>query len=75
VNDILDVIGDPKELGKNTGVDKKSNKFTYPLLYGLKESKDKAQALLDRAREAVADYYDEAEIFNGIIDYLEEAIH
>ena len=74
VDDILDVIGDPKELGKNTGTDQRANKCTYPLLYGLQEAKDKAGALLNRAREAVADYYDEAEVFNGIIDYLEEAI-
>jgi len=74
VDDILDVIGDAKQLGKDTGVDKKSNKCTYPLLYGLQEAKEKAQALLDRARESVSEYYDEAEVFNGIIDYLEEAI-
>ena len=73
-DDILDVIGDPKELGKCTGADKKANKCTYPLLYGLQEAKNKAQALLERARDALADYYDEAEVFNGILDYLEEAI-
>lgn len=74
VDDILDVTGNPRELGKNTGVDKVLNKCTYPSLYGLQQAKDKAQALLEKARNAVADYYDEAEIFNGIIDYLEEAI-
>lgn len=74
VDDILDVIGDPKDLGKNVGADKTANKCTYPLLYGLQESKDKAHALLKKARDAVSDYYDEAEIFNWIIDNLEEAI-
>lgn len=74
VDDILDVIGDPEKLGKEVGVDKAMNKCTYPLLHGLEQSKEKARALLVRARESVADYYDEAEVFNGIIDYLEDSI-
>ena len=74
VDDIMDVIGNPMELGKNVGVDKVAEKCTYPSVYGLEQSKGKAKELLEKARNVMADYYDEAEVFNAIIDYLEDEI-
>ncbi len=37
-DDILDVVGDSKEIGKETGSDEKNGKVTYPSLLGLDES-------------------------------------
>jgi geranylgeranyl diphosphate synthase, type II len=74
VDDIMDVVGNPIDLGKATGMDNKAEKCTYPSLYGLEKSKEKARALLAKARSAMEEYYDEAEVFNAIIDYLEDAI-
>ena len=74
VDDILDVIGDEKELGKKTHVDAELNKATYPALYGLETSIDLAMGHLAKARDAMEKYYDEAEVFNCVIDFLESEI-
>lgn len=74
VDDILDVIGDEKALGKKTHVDAQLNKATYPALYGLDKSVDLAMSHLAKARDAMEKYYDEAEVFNSIIDFLESEI-
>ncbi|MDD4445584.1 MAG: polyprenyl synthetase family protein, partial [Eubacteriales bacterium] len=74
VNDIQDITGDALQIGKETGKDQKIKKCTYPLLFGMEESKEKARELLDRARQAVAKYYDEAEVFNAVIDFLEQPL-
>jgi geranylgeranyl diphosphate synthase type II len=74
VNDIQDITGDALQIGKETGKDQKTKKCTYPLLFGIEESKEKARELLDRARQAVAKYYDEAEVFNAVIDFLEQPL-
>ncbi len=70
VNDLQDITGDALVIGKQTGADQKNKKCTYPLLFGVEESRTKARELLNRARESVEKYYDEAEVFNAVIDYL-----
>ncbi|MDI9492172.1 MAG: polyprenyl synthetase family protein [Bacillota bacterium] len=74
VNDLQDITGDAVMIGKNTGKDQKAKKCTYPALFGLKESGIKARELLNRARESVSMYYDEAEVFNAVIDFLEQPL-
>lgn len=49
-DDILDVIGDSKELGKQVGSDEKNHKQTYVTLNGLSESQSEVESL---SREAV----------------------
>lgn len=46
IDDILDVTGDQSEIGKDAKSDVKSNKATYPALFGIEESKRKAQKLI-----------------------------
>lgn len=70
VDDIVDVKGKVAALGKLPGSDCKRGKCTFPSLYGFDESRDKALSLLGKARGALEKYFDEAEIFNGILDYL-----
>ena len=48
-DDILDVIGDEKNIGKPVGSDQNKNKSTYPSILGLEESQKKAQKLADTA--------------------------
>lgn len=48
-DDILDIEGDEKELGKTLGSDIDNKKLTYPALLGMKESKDLAARLVVRA--------------------------
>ena len=62
-DDILDVEGNEQQLGKKTGVDQAKCKATYPALYGLEESKKRFKELTETAINALAEYYDNAEIF------------
>lgn len=49
-DDILDVEGSEASLGKTPGKDAKQSKLTYPALYGLDESRRRAQVLAQEAR-------------------------
>ena len=67
-------VGDEKTLGKKTHVDAQLDKATFPALYGLEKSVELAMGHLAKARDAMEKYYDEAEVFNYIIDFLESEI-
>lgn len=67
-DDILDACGDEDEMGKKTGVDVAKNKVTYVSLYGIEKAKQMAQDLAEDAKKSIAYYYDNAEVFNDIID-------
>ncbi len=69
-DDILDVEGDQELLGKEVGHDEANCKATYPALYGLEESKAKLRELTDAAKEALAEYYDNAELFVELAEML-----
>lgn len=70
-DDILDVIGDEAELGKKTGHDSETMKATYPALYGIDESLKRLKELTDTAINALAGYYDNAELFTDLARQLE----
>ena len=65
-DDILDEIGDPKELGKSIGSDKKQHENTYTSLNGLDAAFARLKQLTDDALEAIAPYYDNAEFFRDL---------
>lgn len=65
VDDILDVIGDEKELGKPVGSDANSNKSTYVSILGIDESKKRAGELTAKAIESL-------EIFGSQGDFLRD---
>jgi geranylgeranyl diphosphate synthase type II len=48
-DDLLDITGTTKELGKNTGKDEKAGKLTYPAVVGLEESQQQAYNLIESA--------------------------
>ncbi len=48
-DDILDVIGDEKIIGKRVGSDKKNNKITYVTLKGLENAKKDAKKMSSKA--------------------------
>ena len=73
-DDILDVIGDEKEMGKKTGMDSENSKATYPSLYGLEASKERLSELTDTAVDALSIYYDNAELFTSLARQLEVRI-
>lgn len=56
VDDILDITGDEKKLGKKVGSDADNNKATYASLYGLEEAKKKAEECLTNAEAELAHF-------------------
>jgi len=54
VDDVLDVVGSSKELGKTAGKDQAQRKATYPALHGLEASRARARDLIAEADLALA---------------------
>lgn len=52
-DDILDIIGDEKTIGKTVGSDIMNDKSTYPSLVGLEESKEQVKKLTEEALMAL----------------------
>ena len=58
VDDILDITGDPAELGKPTGSDSKNNKKTYASLVGPETAKKTAERLTNEALTLLDEFAD-----------------
>ncbi|MCE0493058.1 (2E,6E)-farnesyl diphosphate synthase [Vibrio salinus] len=71
-DDILDIISDTETLGKPQGSDCKHNKSTYPSLLGLEGAKNKAQALLDEALQALNSIPYNTELLEQFARYVVE---
>ena len=69
-DDILDVEGDAKILGKATGSDAKNNKSTYVSLTSLEEAKKLAKATVDDALAALEVFGTEADFLRELVRYL-----
>jgi geranylgeranyl diphosphate synthase type II len=72
VDDILDVTQTSEQLGKTAGKDMKSEKATYPALFGLEGSRQKATQLLQSAYDAVESFGPAGENLKSIARYLIE---
>lgn len=70
VDDILDVEGETEIIGKPKGSDEKKKKMTYPKLYGLDKSKEKAEELINSAICALDIFDEKAEPLRAIARYL-----
>ena len=69
-DDILDIIGNKKLLGKN-GSDKDNNKLTYPAVYGLAKSQKIANDLIKKAKASLAVFFGEnASPLKTLADYI-----
>ena len=69
-DDILDVIGDEKVIGKPVGSDEKNHKSTYVTLTSLEEAQKLAQEAVDSAVDALADFGAEADFLRELVAYL-----
>ncbi|MCL1474852.1 geranylgeranyl diphosphate synthase CrtE [Argonema antarcticum] len=70
VDDILDITRPSEELGKTAGKDLQAKKATYPSLWGLEESKQKAQQLVDAAKAQMAPFGEKARPLQAIADFI-----
>ena len=59
-DDLLDVMGDAKDLGKQTGMDEQRGKMTWPSLVGVEAAQKKSRELWTQAEEALAVFGDSA---------------
>ena len=70
VDDILDITATQEELGKTAGKDIEAQKVTYPSLWGLDESRVKAQKLIQEACEQLESYGEKAYPLIGLANFV-----
>ena len=70
-DDILDVEGDTRIVGKNTGKDHNRNKPTYPSVMGMPAAKARAADLFDQARTALHVFGERAAPLEWLADHIE----
>jgi geranylgeranyl diphosphate synthase type II len=70
IDDILDITATSEELGKTAGKDLAAQKVTYPSLWGIEASQQKAQDLVTEAKEQLTSYGDAALPLMAIADYI-----
>ena len=68
-DDILDVVGDEKKLGKKCGSDQKDGKNTSVSLLGIDKAKSFAQELTDKAKKSISKY-DGSGFLCALADYI-----
>jgi len=71
-DDILDIEGDEKKLGKPVGSDIRNKKATYPALFGLEKSKEKARLAADNAIAALSAFGQEADFLRSLVEFVIE---
>ena len=70
IDDILDITGDEKKLGKDVGSDLTKDKATYPALYGLDESRRKAEELVQESIACLEEFDDRADPLREIARFF-----
>jgi len=70
IDDILDVIGDQEKLGKDIGSDLNKDKATYPALYGLEESRSKAEDLIKESLDCLKKFDNRADPLREIARFF-----
>ncbi|MEK6645259.1 MAG: polyprenyl synthetase family protein [Candidatus Firestonebacteria bacterium] len=70
IDDILDITGDEKKLGKKLGSDIKKKKATYPSVLGLKDSKQQAIELIEKAKASLKIFGNRAKVLVALADFV-----
>ena len=70
VDDILDVVGDAKTLGKSTGKDAAEGKLTYVTLYGLEGARARADELARQAKASLGLFGGKAAFFETLLESM-----
>ena len=68
-DDILDVVGDKKKLGKS-GSDRDNDKLTYASLYGIEAARKKAARLIADAHRLLKPFGEKAAVLHELADYI-----
>ncbi|MEL7507951.1 MAG: geranylgeranyl diphosphate synthase CrtE [Cyanobacteria bacterium J06554_1] len=75
VDDVLDITSTQEELGKSIGKDVQAQKATYPSIWGLEESKNQADALVQAAKDELANFGPLKQPLVAIADYITARTH
>jgi len=70
VDDLLDVEGNPAATGKGTGRDTTHRKATFPAIFGVEASRQRAAELVDEALAALAAFGPEAEPLRALARFV-----
>lgn len=70
VDDILDIEGDEKLLGKRVGSDLDNDKSTYPAMVGIDESKRIVYKLIEEAKFLLDVFGEEAKFLKDLADFI-----
>ncbi len=70
VDDILDITSTKEELGKSTGADSARGKNTYPSVFGLEESREVAEGLINDSLDAIKGFNKKAEPLVEIAKFI-----
>lgn len=70
VDDLLDVVATTAELGKPAGSDIKSDKVTYPSLFGIDTSRTMAREAVQEAVAALAPFDQQAEPLRSLAHFI-----
>lgn len=70
IDDILDLTATDEQLGKTAGKDLDAQKATYPSLWGIDQSRIKAQELVDDAIAQLSIYDAKAEPLRAVASYI-----
>ena len=73
-DDILDVVGSEKEMGKPVGSDEKNHKTTYVSLLGVEGAREEAKQTTARALAALQEFDESADFLRQLIIYLEQRV-
>jgi geranylgeranyl diphosphate synthase type II len=68
-DDVLDVVGDKKKMGKR-GSDRDNGKLTYAALYGVDGARAKARALTEMAHAHLEKFGARAAVLHELADYI-----
>ncbi len=69
-DDILDEVGSSEELGKTPGKDRQAGKLTYPGLFGLEGSRQKALQAADRCLALIDGLPARRDLFRALVAFL-----
>ncbi|MBD2096092.1 polyprenyl synthetase family protein [Trichocoleus sp. FACHB-591] len=75
IDDVLDITATQEELGKTAGKDLQAQKATYPSFWGIEESRNQAQRLVESAKSELATYGAKAQPLMAIADFITARTH
>src|SRR5579875_2022309 len=71
-DDILDIVGDQERIGKPVGSDQKQDKATYPRLFGIEESRQRARHEMKAALQQLQGFDEKADPLRAIAHFIVE---